>query len=344
MNQTIIDDAIASYSPFAGQHVDVEELSDGNINYVYRLKAHDASVILKYAAGHLRSSGRPLDPKRNRIEARYYETMTAVSDYFPQVYTVNAERGYFLMEDLKEYTSLSQTLLNGIKVPNLGQTMAAFCAQAIEQGQALTKNVAAFDNDELKDITRRLVFTEPYTNDMERNQVTPGMESFVQKNLYDDELLASRARVLKERFEHAKDILLHGDLHDRSVWVKGASVKILDPEFATWGPAGFDAGMFWGNLWMAYFFHRAEKNDSFASWLHKEITAFYDAMQQMNVPSLLDDVVSIAGLEMIRRTVGDARNPWIETGISEQIAMEKAILTQGKAMVLEGNHREVHHD
>ena len=47
------------------------EIGDGNINYVFRVvsKADGHSVIVKQADRLLRSSGRPLDMYRNKIEA-----------------------------------------------------------------------------------------------------------------------------------------------------------------------------------------------------------------------------------------------------------------------------------
>lgn len=47
------------------------EIGDGNINYVFRVRSlrDGRSVIVKQADKRLRSSGRPLDIYRSRIEA-----------------------------------------------------------------------------------------------------------------------------------------------------------------------------------------------------------------------------------------------------------------------------------
>ena len=47
------------------------EIGDGNINYVFRIWSEDSgrSLVIKQADKLLRSSGRPLDTFRSRIEA-----------------------------------------------------------------------------------------------------------------------------------------------------------------------------------------------------------------------------------------------------------------------------------
>ena len=48
-----------------------EEIGDGNINYIFKVTSMQSgkSVVIKQADIFLRSSGRPLDLNRNRIEA-----------------------------------------------------------------------------------------------------------------------------------------------------------------------------------------------------------------------------------------------------------------------------------
>ena len=48
-----------------------EEIGDGNINYIFKVTSMQSgkSVVIKQADKFLRSSGRPLDLNRNRIEA-----------------------------------------------------------------------------------------------------------------------------------------------------------------------------------------------------------------------------------------------------------------------------------
>ena len=62
---------------------------------------------------------------------------------------------------------------------------------------------------------------------------------------------------LKWQFMTQAEALLHGDLHTGSVMVKAAAVgaerstKVIDSEFAFYGPIGFDIGALWGNYLIA---------------------------------------------------------------------------------------------
>lgn len=66
------------------------------------------------------------------------------------------------------------------------------------------------------------------------------------------------------RFIERAQALIHGDLHTGSVMVTRESTQVIDPEFAFYGPMGFDIGAFLGNLILAFFAqdgHADQAND-----------------------------------------------------------------------------------
>ena len=70
------------------EDIKVSEIGDGNINYVFRAEdiKSKKSVVIKQADKLLRSSGRPLDVDRNRIEAEVLKFYGEVaSDYVPKI-------------------------------------------------------------------------------------------------------------------------------------------------------------------------------------------------------------------------------------------------------------------
>jgi 5-methylthioribose kinase len=58
---------------------------------------------------------------------------------------------------------------------------------------------------------------------------------------------------LKLKFMASPEALIHGDLHTGSIMVTERETRVIDPEFAFYGPMGFDVGAVLANLLMAYF-------------------------------------------------------------------------------------------
>lgn len=79
------------------------------------------------------------------------------------------------------------------------------------------------------------------------------------------------------RFCERAQALIHGDLHTGSVMVTHDSTQVIDPEFAFYGPMGFDIGAFLGNLILAFFAqdgHADEQNDRKVSSIPLSFTCF----------------------------------------------------------------------
>lgn len=118
--------------------------------------------------------------------------------------------------------------------------------------QEKKKQVKFFTNPELCDITEDLVLTEPYLaqpmNPRNKNIVTPGNEDFVREHLYEDETLHGEVAALRNGFMNNAQALIHGDLHSGSIFANEQGIKVIDPEFAFYGPMGYDIGNVIGNL------------------------------------------------------------------------------------------------
>ena len=72
-----------------GEALASEEIGDGNINYVFRVRSHASgkSIIVKQADRLLRSSGRPLDITRSKREAEALRIYAALTPQFiPRIY------------------------------------------------------------------------------------------------------------------------------------------------------------------------------------------------------------------------------------------------------------------
>ena len=99
----------------ADEPLDAEEIGDGNINYVFRVRsrANGKSIIVKQADRLLRSSGRPLDITRSKREAealRIYADLTP--QFIPQIYAYDDTMSAICMEDISYCGNLRKRSLH----------------------------------------------------------------------------------------------------------------------------------------------------------------------------------------------------------------------------------------
>ena len=163
------------------------------------------------------------------------------------------------MERLHPHVILRGQFMAGRQVAGLGEALGRFCARTAFRGSDLCMaagekkaDTALFaGNVELCDITENLVFTDPYF-DAEMNRHTAPQLDGVVAELRADQALKIEAQHLKRAFTSRGETLCHGDLHAGSVMVTDQEARVIDPEFAFYGPLGFDLGMMMGNYLMAY--------------------------------------------------------------------------------------------
>ena len=312
-----------------------EEIGDGNINYVFRVWNPDSgkSIIIKQADKFLRSSGRALDVYRNKIEAEILKLEGMLAEGFvPKVYAYD-------------------------------ETM---CVLAMDR--AVKKdNVRLFLNKELCDITEDLVLTEPYDNYKNRNIVLPENEEFVKEFLYENEQLKADVAQLRDSFMNHAQALVHGDLHSGSIFINEQGIKIIDPEFAFYGPMGYDIGNVIGNLFFAW--ARIQfiepRHTEFITWCSHTVADTIDLtmeklskvyeqcvecplyrtkeFKQHYLRDVMSDSLGYAGTEIIRRVVGDSKVMEV-TSIKEtdkRVAFERALLKMGIWLI---RNRKVIHE
>jgi 5-methylthioribose kinase len=140
--------------------------------------------------------------------------------------------------------------------------------------------VKSFINPELCEITEDLVYTEPFFN-CRRNDIFPATRQFAEKELWRDDRLKLETAKLKFEFMTNAQALVHGDLHTGSVFVRADSTKVIDPEFAFYGPAGYDVGNMVANLIFAFENAEAtitdrEEREDYKKWLGQAIIETVD--------------------------------------------------------------------
>uniref|UniRef100_A0A7S0R8Q8 S-methyl-5-thioribose kinase n=2 Tax=Pyramimonas obovata TaxID=1411642 RepID=A0A7S0R8Q8_9CHLO len=173
---------------------------------------------------------------------------------------------------------LRKGLCAGTVYPKLAEHMAEFMAATLFSTSRLAMSDTAFRqasamgaNAEMCKITELVIFTEPYGIASNNRHTTPQLDSTVAALREDAEAKVAISE-LKTKFVEKAEAYLHGDLHTGSMMCTQESTQVIDPEFAYYGPIGFDVGSFLANLLMAYFAqdgHATATDDrsKFRAWL-----------------------------------------------------------------------------
>ena len=260
---------------------EITEVGDGNLNLVFIVRCQATrGLVLKQALPYLRLVGPswPLTPDRARHEAETMMTYAELAPALvPKIYHFDPRRHIIAMEDLSDH-AVWRTALNrgeqhegvagdlGTLIARVAFGTSIFGMDAGEQKLAVARSV----NPELCAITEDLVFSEPYV-DAGRNRVLKANQRDAD-DLAADEGMVREIGWLKWQFMTQAESLLHGDLHTGSVMVKPPAVgterstKVIDSEFAFYGPIGFDIGALWGNYLIAAARAFALAEDTRAYW------------------------------------------------------------------------------
>lgn len=238
------------------------EVGDGNLNLVFILSGPRGRVIAKQALPYVRLVGEswPLPLDRSWFEYNALIRQAARDPgSVPEVHHFDRDQALIVMQFMEPHTILRRNLIAGIEHPGLARFLGEFCARTLFRSSDLSMAPAARKADltlfaanvELCDITENLVFTDPYWEAPLNRHTSPQLDRIVAELRVDAELKIA-AQHLKSAFASNAEALLHGDLHTGSIMAAGDRAVVIDPEFATYGPMGFDVGMLISNFLMAF--------------------------------------------------------------------------------------------
>jgi 5-methylthioribose kinase len=339
----------------------VIEVGDGNLNLVFIVTGRRGRIVVKQALPYVRAAGEswPLSLNRAFYEHHALQRLGGrAPGRMPELFCFDETQAIQIIEHLSPHTILRRELIAGKVFPNLAVHLGTYLAESLFRGSDLClppaqrkADAALFlGNVELSGITEDLFFTDPY-HQCSRNHYTPGLD-VVARAVRQDRELKLAALELKQRFCTAGQTLLHGDLHTGSIMVDEGDTKVIDAEFATYGPMGFDIGSLFGNLWLACFSqpaHRATDSacSEYRDWLLRVVADIWNVFTrqftqlwqterhgilggqelfdlqgdargaelvlQSTLQSIWQDTLGFAGLEMHRRILGFAHVADFET-------------------------------
>lgn len=375
-------DAVSRRVGPASSEWTVREVGDGNLNLVFIVEGSAGAVVVKQALPYVRLVGESWPLPLTRAFFEYHAlTRQAARDpgRVPEIFHYDAEQALIVMEYLTPHTILRGKLIAGEKVEDLGGVLGRFCARTAFRGSDLCMPTAKrkadaalfLANVELCAITEDLVFTDPYF-DAEMNHHTEGLDLVV-ATLRGDVAMKAEAQHMLTKFASNAETLAHGDLHTGSVMCTATETKVIDPEFALYGPFGFDIGMLIANFLMAYFSQPAHRSqaelEDYQDWI-MDVTAevwssfvaefhhlwetertgilypksmFEDqghsseGARDARLAMILEDALGICGIEMHRRILSLAHNADFESieDTTVRAPLEARCLMMGRALILE---------
>lgn len=366
--------------------LNVREIGDGNLNYVYIItsdKNADETVVLKQAVPFLRivGEGWPLPKERMTFEIMALETEERYcSGLVPKVYHASHEMSLVIMQNLKDHAVLRGEMNEGKYFPRLSEDISTFMARMLFytsdwylDHRTKKGNVQKFINIDLCKITEDFVFSHPfyksdtniYNEELSRSDI-----DLVQQ----DHELKIRQAEMKYIFMTRAEALVHGDLHTGSIMVNENETYIIDPEFAFFGPVGYDTGLYIGNSFLAYLAHAHRQvllgNDptQYRNWIADMIremwNKFYEKFDRLwaehqnasqdpfwdhpgaaadhaeyrkrSLARIFEDTLGVAGSAMIRRTLGLAKVSDIADikNLKARAKIDRMALEMGKELII----------
>ena len=240
----------------------ISEVGDGNLNLVFIVKGANGGIAVKQALPYVRLVGEswPLPLSRSHYEylALVHQARLAPG-LVPAVLHHNEALALVVMELLEPHIIMRKGLVAGVCYPRFVDEITTFLARTLFLSSDLAvpaaqkkEGIAAFaGNHALCKITEDLIFTDPYREAEQNRWTSPWLDATAAAFREDLDLHAAISR-LKLKFLSAPEALIHGDLHTGSIMVTESETMVIDPEFAFYGPMGFDVGAVIGNLLMAY--------------------------------------------------------------------------------------------
>jgi 5-methylthioribose kinase len=335
----------------------ISEVGDGNLNLVFIVRGKSSAIAVKQALPYVRLVGEswPLPLSRSHYEhlALTHQARLAPG-LVPAILHHNEALALIAMEFLEPHIIMRKGLVAGTTYPRFVEDITTFLARTLFFSSDLAvsaaqkkEGIAAFaGNHALCKITEDLIFTDPYCVAELNRWTTPWLDATAARFREDLDLHVA-VSTLKLKFMASPEALIHGDLHTGSIMVTARETRVIDPEFAFYGPMGFDIGAVIGNLIMSYLASGGHEKSpgerrSFEAWVLETIESVWtefsrkfvelwrseakgdaypaalfagaagaarlEAERQAYMARLFSDTVGFSAAKIIRRILGLAHN------------------------------------
>jgi 5-methylthioribose kinase len=335
----------------------ISEVGDGNLNLVFIVRGTSGGIAVKQALPYVRLVGEswPLPLSRSHYEHQALTLQARLAPgLVPAVLHHDEALALIAMQLLEPHIIMRKGLISGICYPRFVEDITTFLAQtlfftsdlAVRAAQKKDGIAAFAGNHALCKITEDLIFTDPYREAEQNRWTSPWLDATAARFREDMDAHVVISR-LKLKFLGSPEALIHGDLHTGSIMVTESETRMIDPEFAFYGPMGFDLGAVIGNLIMAYLASAGHERSpgerrAFEAWVVETIESVWgefsrkfvelwraeaqgdaypatlftgeagaarlEGERQAYMARLFQDMVGFAAAKIIRRILGLAHN------------------------------------
>lgn len=297
----------------------VEPAGDGNINFVRRVRRPDgSSLVIKHARARLERFPEYAAPvARLHFEHRYgeiaRERVGALADVLPSVLHFDPEAPLLAMEDLGRAPRLDDALLAGARpaepLRRLGRFLGAVHRATAPDAPALAER---FSNREMQELHGEHIFTLPFEDNA--FPIEPSLREQAARQLARPGL-RKRIEELRALYYDSRAALVHADVQAGNILLAGDRPKLLDAEIAHVGDPAFDLGTALAHLR----FHAvlADDPNAVAGLESALLDGYRDGGGRQQE---IERAPGYAAVEMLRRTIGAARLPFLlEPGPAERV-------------------------
>ena len=312
-----------------GGLLNAEEIGNGNINRVFRARGASGAVIIKMAVPFVRRAGLgwPLSVVRLSSEVAAYRIHGAAAPgVLPTIIDHDARSNAVALEDLVGFEDWRGLLLQETALPGVGAEIGRYVAAVYLDTSPLTVGAvaaaemrASAGSPVMHAFTDRMMFVAPFHGDPTNRCSEPFGDALA--DLLGDPAVRSAERRARATFLTRGDCLMHGDLHTGSVMASATAAappRVIDLEFAAYGPVAFDLGVFLAHLAIARARFAVLGRPTMVEHLDVQAQEFWRAfMAGVSTAVETDargdddrggewamDAALFAGIEILRRTTG----------------------------------------
>lgn len=241
---------------------DDEEDSQGLINYLFRARNGQKSIIIKQARVNMRldddveSTDASYCPPQDRNYSEYLtmKLRRAISPgCVPEVYYADRENHVFLMEDVSYLKPGRAQLAHNVMIDSLAERVADFLADI-----HFYTTEFYLDTGEFRELGRRFVSTGMraimenwlFLRDTPTHQCPPLTQHFLPYIFADD--IVVQSHILRHKYMNTTQAFIHSDIHTSNIFASDSQLKVIDMEYTFAGPVAYDLGYFLASLVSQY--------------------------------------------------------------------------------------------